>query len=361
MNSLSAALNRIDATCADPVMAAKLRGLIRGYDARWGHLDYAVTGIEQTVSSDLWNPATQAKSRSFRVTGKLDLTLIEDGEPVLMDHKTTSESIADPDCAYRRQLIVEGQLSHYELLEWLNGRKVRAAVWDVVKKPGISPKQITKADQRALYDTHAYFGFAVSDDDLAAVAEFGRETPTLYEYRLADDCTNSRPQEYFQRWRVPRLDSEILEYAGELWDHGQEILQARRFNRWTRNSGACLLYGSPCRFLGICSGHDEPNSSNWKRKQFVHPELPPDGGDGRDLLTNSRIRCFQTCRRKHYYDYELGIERVESEDREALVFGSLFHEALAAYFEGFRKATNGNANSNAVPVNEAGIGCATQD
>jgi ATP-dependent helicase/DNAse subunit B len=89
-----------------------------------------------------------------------------------------------------------------------------------------------------------------------------------------------------------------------------------------------MLYGSPCKFLGICSGYDSPDSDKWQRKTQVHNELPIIDGDGRDYLSNSRIRSFQTCRRKHYYEYELGIERQDDEERECLVFGTLLHSAL---------------------------------
>ena len=154
----------------------------------------------------------------------------------------------------------------------------------------------------------------------------------MYEARLIHDCTIERPERYFQRRSVPRLDSELLEYARELWEHGQEILHARNTQRHARNSGACMLYGSPCKFLGICSGRDNPESDKWRRKEQMHRELPELEGDGRDVITNSRVRCFQTCRRKHFYQYELGIERADEEEKEALVFGSVWHQAMEAWW-----------------------------
>ena len=99
-----------------------------------------------------------------------------------------------------------------------------------------------------------------------------------------------------------------------------------------------MNYGSPCVYLGICSGYDTPDSEKWQRKGNVHVELPTLQGDGRDVLTNSRIRCFQTCRRKHYYQYELGIERIDEEEREALYFGNCWHTAQEAYFNALRVA-----------------------
>lgn len=96
-----------------------------------------------------------------------------------------------------------------------------------------------------------------------------------------------------------------------------------------------MLYGSPCKFLGICSGHDTPDSDKWRRKKERHPELGDAIEHDADALTNSRIRTFQTCRRKHFYEYELGIERQDEDEKEALYFGAMFHAALEAWWRCF--------------------------
>jgi hypothetical protein len=94
-----------------------------------------------------------------------------------------------------------------------------------------------------------------------------------------------------------------------------------------------MIYNSPCKYLGICSGHDTVDSGNWQTKPWVHNELPVlNSGNGSGVLTNSRIRCFQTCRQKHYFQYEMGIERIDEEEKEALFFGSLMHSALEQFF-----------------------------
>ena len=358
MNRLSPALAAIDMFAASAtddrsqLIAAKCRGLMAGYHERWKDAPYTFDAVEGLVESDLWNPETQRKSRSFRLAGKIDASGYS-GRRVIFDHKSTSEDISDPNSPYWRQLMIEGQVSHYMLLEWLNGRKVDEAVWDVMRKPGISPKNVTKADLNRTMLSGTYFGRELSSMALESLAATGREDLEMYEARLAYDCTSERPQHYFQRRTVPRLDADLHEYAVELWGHSQDMLHARRENRWPRNSGACMLYGSPCRFLGICSGFDSPESDNWRKKANVHNELPMLEGDGRDVLTNSRIRCFQTCRRKHYYEYEIGIDRQDEEDREALVFGTVWHAALEAWFNA-AKGEHSNGNDNDAPASAVG-------
>lgn len=313
------------------LIASKCFGLMSGYDARWRNAPFTIREVEHVSTSDLYNPETQRSSRTFTVAGKLDVLATDSADrEVLFDHKTTSQDITDPNAPYWRQLSIEGQVSHYMLLEFLNGTKIDYSIWDVLRKPSIAPKLLTKAERVSVAASRTYFRSKEFDFDAFMASD--RETPEMYALRVAHDCTTERPEWYFQRRQVPRLDSEIHEYATELWDHSQDMILARRNNRWPRNSGACMSYNSPCKFLGICSGYDTADSENWMQKPWVHPELPVLNGDGKDVLTNSRIRTFQTCRRKHQLQYELGIERIDEEEREALFFGSLFHSALEAYF-----------------------------
>lgn len=345
--ALDAALNAIDDSIgqyADDsalLVAAKCRGLMRGYDRRWRDSNIQPLSVERTLTAPLLNPETNGTSRTFSLAGKLDVLAAENGQSVLIDHKTTSQDIGDPDASYWRQLAVEGQVNHYMLLAWQQGQKIDTALWDVIRKPTISPKKLTKADQRAVVSLGKYFDTPVSQASRDALVNDERETLELYEIRLANDCMFERPEWYFQRRKVPRLDRDILEYANEAWQHGQDIIACRASSSEdrlpVRNSGACMLYGSPCNFLGICSGYDSPDSGKWRKKESVHPELPIIEGDGKDLLTNSRIRCFQTCKRKHFYQYEMGIERHDAEEKESLFFGSVFHAAQEAWWTTFLK------------------------
>jgi hypothetical protein len=327
------------------LIAAKCLGLLAGYHARWQESPYLIDAVESVMTADLFNPETGRKSRSFILGGKLDIraTDKETGAKILFDHKTTSADISDFNAPYWRILSIEGQVSQYMLLEWLHQNKVDFGLWDVVRKPGISPKALSKADAKEVTETGKYFGWTLTDDDKEQFKVDSRETPLMYAARLAHDCTVERPEWYFQRRKTPRLDSEIMEYAQEVWGHGQDILATRQSGRWPRNSGACFTYNSACEYLGLCSGHDNLESGAWTTKHWVHPELPPMdlvtiNSRGTEILTNSRIRCFQTCRRKHQLKYELGVEKIDAEEREVLFFGNLWHSAQEAYFLALQEA-----------------------
>ena len=237
-----------------------------------------------------------------------------------------------------------------------------------MRKPQISPKKLSKAERTAIVANREYCDYLVSQASLDSLQTDERETLELYEARLTRDCTVERPEHYFQRRPVPRLDSELIEYARELWEHSQDMLDSRARYKQTesnlppRNSGACILYGSPCRYLGICSGFDTPNSGKWTRVQNVHRELPELDGDGRNILTNSRIRCWQTCRRKEYYTYCIGIEKLDEEERETLLFGTVWHHALAAWWSTFlpEESEDGYSHTQPAVIAVAGHGAADE-
>lgn len=338
------------------LIAAKCVGLLRGYDHRWADAPYLIDGVESVMTSDLVNPKTNRKSRSFTIAGKLDVraTEIGTGAKILIDHKTTSDDISDLNAPYWRILVIEGQVSQYMLLEWLHGNRVDYGLWDVVRKPGICPKALSKTEAQGVLHCGEYLGYPLTDEELDSLRADGRETLMMYAERLAHDCIEERPDRYFQRRKVPRLDSELKEYADELWDHAQEILGARHSGRWPRNAGACFTHNSPCQYLGICSGYDTADSPEWKQRDWVHPELPQFSQTrGLEVLTNSRVKTFQTCRRKHQLRYELGIERTDEEEREAIFFGDLFHRALEQFFLALqieqRKAHSNDRNSSSNP------------
>ena len=93
-----------------------------------------------------------------------------------------------------------------------------------------------------------------------------------------------------------------------------------------------MLHNSACTYLGLCSGHDTQDSGKWAKKAWVHPELIQIGdGRGTDVLTNSRVQTL-ICAQKHYLKYELGLERVDDEERDVVFFGNMFHEALERYY-----------------------------
>lgn len=336
------------------LVAAKVRALMVGYDQRWLPSPdtpieerWVAVELERTVRMPLINPETSRASRTWQHGGKRDGIVEGFGQRVLLEHKTTSENIKDPNDPYWRILMIDSQVSHYSLEAWQEGQKLDGTLYDVIRKPSIRPKNLDRKSISELMTRQSYLGVALdtflSADQISglladvAAGVVRRETPELYAVRLSID-TIENPDTYYQRRRVPRMDSDLVEYAGELWEVGEDIRKTRVAARnaerspWYRNSSACMNYGRACTFLPLCAGYDSPESGRWVERDQVHPELDGIEDDGRDLLTNSRIKTFQSCKRKHYFKYELGLSRPDEDEGEALYLGSLMHKALEAWW-----------------------------
>ena len=328
-------------------MACMGRAMLRAYHRTWikAHEQIELISTEQTFTAELINPETGRRSRKLSLAGKLDKVARQDGV-VFFDHKTTSDNIEDPNSNYWRQLAVDSQPKMYELLLGQNGVLVDRVVWDVAKKPRLSPRRISVADCKALVATCNWYGSDVSADSVTWAMETQRENPELFEARLFFEI-KTHPEKYFARRSVERITSELIQFAGDLWEVGQRVQRSKKSDHKLRNPGACMHYGRPCQFLGICSGHDRPDSHRWQIKEDVHVELDGEVPDGRDVVTNSRMKCFLQCEAKHYYQYELGIQRVEEERMDALHFGTLWHEAMDAWWAAAsRGEKNGNSNKS---------------
>tara|TARA_R100001594_G_scaffold139640_3_gene184223 strand:+ start:1173 stop:2258 length:1086 start_codon:yes stop_codon:yes gene_type:complete len=339
----------------DSIDAAKARALMVGYDARWKDAGYATISTEEEFRLPIVNPASGRSSQLFQQGGKFDGIIERDGRHFLLEHKTAGEEIRDRSSPYWRRLAIDSQVSMYVLANWQAERKLDGTIYDVIRKPATNPVNLAPGKMKAkavtleqsfgtireMKEFGSYYGVKQDERVIWDVLEQldrgskPRESAFMYQCRLIS-VIGSDLNKYYQRQMVPRLDHEILEFANELWQVAKDINEARKHQRWYRNSDACMSWNTPCEYLGICSDHDSVDSEKWDRADSVHPELGLEDR-GADLITNSRVKCFQTCRRKHFYRYEIGLKKRDQEDRHALWFGSLMHEALRTWFDCFRK------------------------
>lgn len=340
MTPLEAALGAVDEATHGlediDTLRATIRGLVRGYDSKWGDADYSTISVEEEFRLPIINPSTGKASRTYTQAGKKDgiVRFNPTGKLLLREGKTTSEDIGDPDSTYWRRLVIDSQVSCYVLANWQEGKKLDGTLFDVVKKPGIRPKKLNKGERQQIVVVGEYFGTKVSFDAREHVQSKESENAELYEARLASDSI-TRSDHYFQRRVIPRMDTDILEYAHDAWETANAIREARNTGHFFRNTGACMNWNTPCEFLGICSGHDSFDSDKWRRRTRLHDELEHVDGDGRNVLTFSSMQCFKTCHRKYKFRYEDGYERAEK-DKDALYFGTIWHLAIEQWWNQLR-------------------------
>jgi hypothetical protein len=269
--------------------------LVSGYSWWWGQPTEdmpigrapAVTEVlEAELSFDipLRNPETGASSRNYRLCGKIDRVVkLVDGRTAILETKTTSESI-DVDSDYWRRLRLDSQISLYWLAATELGYQIETIIYDVVKMPTISRLHIPLLDADGLKIVADANGERVfnkngeprqsADSAKGWTLQARLQTPEEFSERLLNDISE-RPEFYFQRMEIPRLQSDLEEFQSELWQQQQQLSDCRRMGRWFRNTSACLR-PYKCDYFDLCCSGWKPEHGvplGFTRVENVNPEL----------------------------------------------------------------------------------------
>lgn len=237
-HGLDAAIEACTAGVSDPYEVAKLRVLMRGYDARWQAPEPGVLGVEQEFRAPLINPETGAASRTFEHGGKMDVLLAD----AFVEHKTTSEDIG-VGSVYWRRLTLDPQVSTYYAGARALGVEPTKCIYDVVRKPQLRPLKATPEESRKY----------TKDGRLYAAQRDRDETPEEYERRLAEDICASADK-YYQRGEIVRLEADEREAQLDAWQIARAIREGEIEGRYPRNPDSCLRYGRMCSYFDVCTG-----------------------------------------------------------------------------------------------------------
>lgn len=255
---VEAAVDAATAAAADPYEAARLRVLLRGYDARWSGESYAVAGVEVEFRAPLVNPATGAASKTFMLGGKIDV-LLERG---LIEHKTAGTEIG-LGSVYWQKLVLDSQVSTYYAGAKSLGHEVDRCVYDVIKKPAIRPYRATPEESRKYTKDGRLYANQREDD----------ESVEEYEARLTEEVAAS-PDRYYQRGEVVRLESEVQDAQFDAWQLARLLRDSELANRFPRNVDACERWSRLCEYFPICSGTASlDDTTRYERVENIHPEL----------------------------------------------------------------------------------------
>lgn len=200
--------------------AIDVEELVRGHIWRYGQDTARPVEAERVFVMPITNPETGRASKTFELRGKMDLiSELEAMRLALNEYKTADDDIADGS-DYWPRIRFDQQISIYVIAARHIGYDVQTVLYDVARKPRIGRR--TK-----------------------------RQPETLDEYqeRLRNDI-RERPDFYFNRKEVARLESDLAEIRWELWQQAQAIMDARKNARWFRNvsKNTCNFceYREPC-------------------------------------------------------------------------------------------------------------------
>lgn len=268
---------------ADPYDIALVRGMMIGYERRWGNSgdEWLAIAIEAQFQAPLMNPATGAASRTFQLAGKLDVVASCNGRTVIVEHKTTSEDIG-PESRYWLKLAIDGQVSGYYIGAQVLNMEADGCIYDVLRKPGMKPSQVAILDENGLKIVMNAAGERVMNKDGKTFRQTGStadgyvlqtrvETPEEYGRRVATEVTENCDK-YYGRREVPRLDSDLVEYLDDMWATAREIADAQTKGRWPRNPRSCDIY-SGCPYFDVCAGRASIEDTTRFTTTEAHREL----------------------------------------------------------------------------------------
>ncbi len=267
----------------DPFERAKALALMAGYHLRWGEEDIVTAFTERQFRVPLLNPKTGYPSTTYELGGKIDAACTIGGVPYLVEHKTTSEDIAQGS-VYWKRLRLDTQVSTYLAAAKSFGFEAVGCLYDVIRKIALRPGQIPLLDENGFKIVFDANGNRVrtkdgkkpretGDADLGYVLQTVPETVEAFHERCFVDVA-SRPDHYFQRGIVTRLAADEEDAALDLWQTAQMMREARNSGRYPRNASACMQYGRPCDFFPVCTGDTTADNTQLYRKaEQEHEEL----------------------------------------------------------------------------------------
>lgn len=239
----------------------------------------------------------------------------------VMEHKTSSEDIG-LGSMYWRKLTLDAQISNYLVGARSLGYEPDGVLYDVLRKPALEPYKATPLEARK-------YTKPTKSEPVSRLYSNQREideTPEEYRDRLLASIAE-KPDFYFQRGVVVRLEEEERDAAFDTWQTAEQIRVARNAGRWPRNVDACSQYNRLCDYWEVCAGETTIDDIRFE-KTPSHPEL---GAKHHHLpvLTSSSTRTFRACARRYLYAYEQCVRpKVKA---AALHFGTRIHLGLETW------------------------------
>ena len=267
MASLEAAREAARQSKLDAYDLAHAEALLEGYDEMYadelGHR-YEVLDVEAEFRTPLVNPDTGATSKTFQLAGKLYVIVYDrlEGRKKFIEHKSSGESIEQGSPYWARRRL-DSQVSVYFAGAASLGHDCTACIYDVLGKTGLRPLKATPMESRKYKADGALYANQRTED----------ETPEAYKERIMEDMAK-RPERYYQRREIVRLDDEMRQFAREIWVQAQTMRDARRLQIAPANPDACERFGKLCSFFPYCSGEASLDDvSRFRRIDWPHPEL----------------------------------------------------------------------------------------
>lgn len=213
-----------------------VQAMLEGYFERFGvgFLDAEEYYPETQFEVDVKNPKTGAKSKTFKLAGKADGLLKQDGKWWVVEYKTTGQVGK----SYIDKLMLDSQMTTYiYALQRQRNIKIAGVIYRVIRKPSIR--------------------------------QTAKETLNQYLDRLTNDY-KARPEFYFVEQQLYRTQEDLEEFELDVWNITQDLLKCHRENLWYKNTSRCADWGK-CRYIPLCSKY--PDAEEMYIQKEINSEL----------------------------------------------------------------------------------------
>ena len=242
---------------------AEITALLTGYCVYWKNFASLCKTIEVEIPFQLplRHPVTNVPANTWVRSGKID-GIIQDPDGVLcvIEHKTSSEYLG-PNSIYRERLKMDPQISIYIEAAREMGYDVQYCLYDVLRKPDISPKK--KSDNEKMFK---------KDGGLRKNAVEKDEEPNEYYERLCENIVE-RSEFYYHHFDIHRLHEELEETKRDTWSAVSTIELYKKNNFFPRNPDSCNKFGRKCDYIAACLGYVEIGDDRYFQKVEAHQEL----------------------------------------------------------------------------------------
>jgi len=264
--------------------------LLQMYNWYWHGSDpFDVIISEASFEFPLRNPKTGYAARNFGRAGKIDGIINLNGRKLVLEHKFLGEDITYGG-SFLERLRLDQQCTNY--IDAANDvfGDVDGVIYDLIRKPTIQPTAIPVLDKdgkkividsttgERVYNKDGKTYRQTADKKLGYEIITRDMTVEEWGLKLAVDI-EKRPEFYFQRHEIARLESDMQEFREEVWQIQLDIRSHQRSGNWykTVNKGSCTY----CPFTSLCLNrskidkntqpHDYPEG--FIKLEDVHPEL----------------------------------------------------------------------------------------
>ena len=224
--------------------------MMKGYAARYPTEEFEVVALEKTFEGPIVNPATGAASRSFRLAGKVDGIVRQEGQYFLLEHKTASQV----DSGYLDRLWTDFQITLYaHYVEQTMDIPITGIIYNILVKARL---QQSKGETEDEYEARRA--------ELLARSKTGRTTARRREPESDEDFQRRLGEKYadpemFHREMLYLSRDRFDVLRAELWELTQSFLDARRRGIFYQNTSFCFNYQRPCPYFALCRSNGNPN------------------------------------------------------------------------------------------------------